>query len=214
MRKIKLKICGLKSPDNTREILRYKPDYVGFIFYRGSPRYVGDQVGWIGEIETEPVTQKVGVFVNEPVEKILEAVSEAGVGSVQLHGNESPEICTALKDQGLGVIKVFSVGEDFSFSDLERYVGRVDHFLFDTHGKFLGGNGIPFDWSLLENYPYEIPFFLSGGIGPDNLVHVKYLHHPMLFAVDVNSRLESGPGIKDAGLIERFMKEYEKIAYD
>lgn len=184
---------------------------MGFIFYTGSPRYVGNQFKWIREIEIGSDTQKVGVFVNEPVKNILETASQTGIEYIQLHGKESPETCSTLKEYGLQVVKVFSVGEDFSFKDMEIYVRWADYFLFDTRGKFVGGNGIPFDWSILEKYPYNIPFFLSGGIGPDNIAHVKYLQHPMLYGVDVNSRLESGPGIKDPGLIDRFMKEFEKI---
>ena len=214
MRKIKLKICGLRSPENAREVLRYKPDYVGFIFYRKSPRYVGNQTGWIREFGAGSPAQKIGVFVNEPVDNMLETVSRTGLGYLQLHGNESPETCAALREKGIRIIKAFSVGNDFSFGVMEKYVGWVDYFLFDTRGKYLGGNGIPFDWSMLEKYPFGIPFFLGGGIGPDNIVHVGYLHHPMLHAVDVNSRLESGPGIKDPGLLDRFMEEFEKIKHD
>ncbi len=158
--------------------------------------------------------RKVGVFVNEPVEKIGNIAGEIGLDYVQLHGDEGPDTCFNLKEKGLQVIKVFSVGENFSFKEMGSYSGVVDYFLFDTKGKYLGGNGIPFDWSLLEKYPYQIPFFLSGGIGIDNIAHVKFFSHPRLYAVDVNSRLESEPGIKDPELLERFMEGFEKICHD
>jgi phosphoribosylanthranilate isomerase len=112
------------------------------------------------------------------------------------------------------VIKAFPVDDKFSFEGIKDYEGVVDFFMFDASGKYLGGNGIPFDWSLLENYPLQVPFFLSGGIGPENIMNVRFLSHPQLFAVDANSRLESGPGVKDPLLLQAFMKEFEKINYD
>jgi phosphoribosylanthranilate isomerase len=214
MGKIKLKICGLRSPENIRETLRFKPDFIGFIFYPRSPRYVGDQIRWIKNLETGNNIQKVGVFVNAPVEIIMEMAAEAGIEYLQLHGGESPDYCRMLKEKGFHMIKVFSVKEGLPFREMKAYVRTVDYFLFDTGGKYLGGNGIAFDWSLLEKYPYEVPFFLSGGIGSDNIGHVRYLHHPMLYAVDVNSKLESKPGFKDTGLLEKFMGEFEKMNHD
>ena len=214
MRKIRLKICGLRLAENIRDILPFKPDFIGFIFYDRSPRHVGENYSWIGDLDTGPAVRKVGVFVNESVDKILKIASETGLEYLQLHGEERPDTCFNLKEKGFQVIKVFSVGKDFSFQEMEAYSGVVDYFLFDTRGKYLGGNGIPFDWSLLEKYPYQVPFFLSGGIGTDNISYVKFLNHPMFYAVDVNSRLESDPGIKDPDLLERFMEEFEKISHD
>jgi phosphoribosylanthranilate isomerase len=214
MRKIRLKICGLRSGENIRDILPFNPDYIGFIFYDRSPRYVGENYSWIGDLDTGPAVRKVGVFVNETVEKMLKIAGASGIEYFQLHGEERPDTCVTLKENGLRIIKVFSAGKDFSFKDMEAYSGVVDYFLFDTRGKYLGGNGIPFDWSLLEKYPYQVPFFLSGGIGIDNISHVKFLSHPMLYAVDVNSRLESEPGIKDPDLLKRFMEEFEIINHD
>lgn len=209
--KIRLKICGLRSPENAGIVLPFHPDYIGFIFYKKSPRYVGDDHRWIRHLDLEGSVQKVGVFVNEPVEKIEEICRQTGINIVQLHGREKPENCAKLREKDFQVIKVFPVSDNFSFDVIEEYTASVDYFLFDASGKYLGGNGIPFDWSLLEKYPLQVPFFLSGGIGPENIGNVYFLDHPELFAVDVNSRLESGPGIKDAGLLKEFMKEFEKI---
>jgi phosphoribosylanthranilate isomerase len=214
MRKIKLKICGVRHPGNAGAVLDIDPDYLGFIFYKKSPRYVGNDYHWIGNFETGPKVGKVGVFVDEPAGNILRISGEVGLDGVQLHGDEKPETCRRLKEGGLQVIKVFSMGSDFSFSALDAYIQDVDFFLFDTKGKYLGGNGIPFDWSLLEHYPRQVPFFLSGGIGTDNIGHVKFLKHPMLYAVDVNSKLESRPGIKDARLLKQFEGEFEKLNHD
>ena len=214
MKKIKLKICGLRSQENIREVLHYQPDFMGFIFFDRSPRFVGENHQWIGELETGPSVRKVGVFVNDTVNNMMKITRETGIDFVQLHGREKPDTCGILKRKGLQVIKVFSVGDHFSFEEMNKYIGRVDFFMFDTRGKYLGGNGIPFDWSLLEKYPYQVPFFLSGGIGIDNIGHVKFLNHPMLYAVDVNSRLESEPGIKDIGLLEKFKEEFEKMSHD
>jgi phosphoribosylanthranilate isomerase len=214
MKRIRLKICGLRTLENIRDVLRYEPDFTGFIFYAQSPRFVKGPYQWIGKLDTGPSVRKVGVFVNDTIENMLKITKEADIEVVQLHGQESRETCMALKQKGLHVIKVFSVGDHFSFEEMRDFPGAVDFFMFDTCGKYLGGNGIPFDWSLLENYPYQVPFFLSGGIGLDNIGHVKFLNHPMLYAVDVNSRLESGPGIKDIGLLGKFIKEFEKLNHD
>jgi phosphoribosylanthranilate isomerase len=214
MRKIKLKICGLRSPENVAAVLSFRPDYIGFIFYKKSPRFVGEDHQWIHKLDSGKAAQKVGVFVNDPVERILAICRDTGIGIVQLHGQEKPEICGELMKNGLQVIKAFLVGDNFSFEEIVAYTAAVDFFLFDASGKYLGGNGIPFDWSLLENYPLQVPFFLSGGIGPENIMNVRFLSHPQLFAVDANSRLESGPGDKDPLLVQAFMNEFEKINYD
>ena len=214
MSKIKLKICGLRLRENADSVLDIHPDFIGFIFYCKSPRYVGNRYEWIRQLEIDSSLKKVGVFVDNPVEDILCVTRDAGLGFVQLHGNESVETCRLLREKGLRVIKVFSIGTNFSFSALRSYIDHVDYFLFDTRGKYLGGNGIPFDWSLLEDYPYQVPFFLSGGIGIDNIGHVKYLNHPLLYAVDVNSKLELEPGVKDPRLLKKFREEFEKLNHD
>lgn len=214
MSRIKLKICGLRSRENVDEVLRIKPDFIGFIFYKSSPRFVGEGYEWIGKLVTDPRTRKVAIFVDDSIENILKITQVSGIDYVQLHGTEKPETCMILRKKGLRVIKVFSVDDHFSFEEMKEYPGTVDFFMFDTRGKYHGGNGIPFDWSLLEKYPYQVPFFLSGGIGIDNIRHVKYLNHPMLYAVDANSRLESMPGIKDSSLLEKFREEFEKMSHD
>ena len=214
MKKIKLKICGLCYSDNVYEVLKINPDFIGFIFYEGSPRFVGNHYGWIRNLNIGPHADKVAVFVNESAERIIEISEKTNVQYIQLHGNEPPELCGELTNKGLKLIKVFSVGEDFSFKMMEYYIGIADYFLFDTKGKYLGGSGISFDWNLIEKYPFNIPFFLSGGIGIENISNIRHLNNPMLFAVDVNSKLESFPGIKDSVKLGKFKEEFEKLHYD
>ena len=186
----------MKYRDNIEEILNVEPDYLGFIFYEKSPRNVGDSVKpeYVRFIRT---VDKIGVFVNAPDDFILEKVEDFGLTGIQLHGEESPGQCDFLRLQGVKVIKVFSVGKkSFDFTELEPYVGKVDYFLFDTKGKHPGGNGVVFDWDILNGYKYDVPFFLSGGISLESLDKLKNFSHPMLHAIDVNSQFESEPGRK------------------
>lgn len=211
MDKLKLKICGLKDTDNIRAVLKYSPDFIGFIFYAKSPRYAGNNPQFLSSVDIPDHITKTGVFVNEPLENIRKIADRFALEAIQLHGDESPEVCALLKKEGTLVIKVFSIGDDFNFNKLDPYKDYVDHFMFDTKGKYFGGNGIPFDWSLLEKYPYSVPFFLSGGIGPDNIDNIKYLKHPSFFAIDINSRIESAPGLKDISKLSGIRKRIDTI---
>lgn len=199
------KICGLKDPANIAAILSdIRPDYAGLIFYRGSSRYVGNLPP-----EQLPVfpaeTKKVGVFVNQSAEEIVQATADYGLQLLQLHGSESAEFCRSIRQTtGLPVIKAFSVGETFDFAKLTDYEPTVDFFLFDTQGKNHGGNGITFNWQLLEDYPFTKPFFLSGGIGTEHAEALKTLSLPALHAIDVNSRFETAPGMKNTALLRDF----------
>ncbi len=142
--------------------------------------------------------KKVGVFVNATTNYIQQVASDYALDILQLHGQEPPQQCAQLKEQGYLITKVFSIGHDtFDFNQLEPYKPLVDYFLFDTQGQQLGGNGVAFDWSKLRQYDNEIPFFLSGGISLDNIEQLKALKHLNLHAVDVNSRFEIEPGLKD-----------------
>lgn len=200
---MKLKICGLRQKNNINSLLQLRPDYLGFIFYKKSKRYAGEI---LDEKFTEKIkgVKKVGVFVDEKIEQVKSTVKYFHLDAVQLHGNESPEFCEILKSEDLEVIKVFSVGNDFDFSVTGKYEGKCHYFLFDTKGDAPGGNGIPFDWNILQKYTGDTPFFLSGGIGPHDAAKINAINHPKLYAVDINSRFEPEPGIKDWSKVAQF----------
>jgi phosphoribosylanthranilate isomerase len=193
---MKLKICGMKYPDNILEVGSLLPDYMGFIFWEKSARYFD------GVIPTLPKsTKKVGVFVNETAAIIAEKVLKYDLQAVQLHGKESVDFCQVLRNQlpkYIEIIKVFSIQDKFDFSVLEPFEAVCDYFLFDTKGRLPGGNGTTFDWKVLENYPSTKPFFLSGGIGLEELEAVKEITKTNLpvYAIDVNSKFEIEPGLK------------------
>lgn len=208
---LKLKICGMRDPDNIREVIRYAPDYLGFIFYMGSPRYVGDHLEQLQKVVIPATIRKVGVFVNEYCSKILQMREKLHFDMVQLHGNEAFTLCEKLKNEGLEVIKVFSVGEAIDFDQMKPYLGYVDYFLFDTKGKNYGGNSIAFDWKLINNYPFQIPFFLGGGIGIENIQEIRAVKSPYFHAVDANSRLETSPALKDIRKVDAFRKQFDQI---
>lgn len=193
---------------NPVEVEALQPDYMGFIFWEKSPRYLN---GVLPSISRK--IKRVGVFVNASVEEILQKVTAYGLQLVQLHGQEPPEVCKKLKDLGIGVIKVFGVEETFDFSILESYEDVCDFYLFDTKGKLPGGNGYAFDWEVLENYPSSKPFFLSGGIGMENIDDILiFLYRPeskYCHAIDVNSRFETKPGLKDIEKLKEFKKRLE-----
>ena len=199
---IRLKVCGMRDAENIRKVSALLPDYMGFIFYRNSKRFVGDT---FKIAEDFPATiKRVGVFVNEVPQEIIRLADKHTLDYVQLHGTESVKQCDELRNHGLGIIKVFTVANDFDFVEVNSYRNSVDYFLFDTKGKDFGGNGVVFDWTVLEKYDQEIPFFLSGGISPDNVAGVRSLKGMNLHALDVNSGVESEVGVKDVMKIREF----------
>ena len=187
---MKVKICGMKFPKNILEIVALQPDYMGFIFYPKSKRFVGENFS-IKSIEKLPKSiKKVGVFVNESVENVLENVSKYKLDAVQLHGNESVETCAIIKEKGIEVIKVFSVDNYFNFEEVLPFEAVSDYFLFDTKTEKYGGSGKIFNWEILDKYTVSKPFFLSGGLGLDNLNTITKITHPALVGLDFNSQLE------------------------
>lgn len=196
----------MKFPDNIRSVAALQPDYLGLIFYPASPRYAIDLN--LNELQMLPLsTKKVGVFVNEDLQKIEEIIQQYQLQAVQLHGSESPEICSALKDK-VEVIKAFGVAENFDFKQLEPYSGKVDYFLFDTKTPVHGGSGKVFNWQILHNYHLNIPFFISGGLSDENIADVLQLKQPAFYGVDLNSRFEIQPGLKD---LEKLSVAFELI---
>lgn len=206
MKNVKLKICGMKEIENIKEISTLNPDYLGFIFWEKSKRNMTlDSIPELNE-----TTKRVGVFVNASIQEIASKINQYQLDIIQLHGNESVIFCKNVKKFGVEVIKVFSMDSNFNFSVVKEYVLAVDYFLFDTKGKLPGGNGITFDWNVLENYHFNVPYFLSGGIGTTEIDGLKeFLKSPAAkkcYAIDVNSRFEKKPGIKNKIKLQKFKK--------
>ena len=215
--KIKLKICGMKFPDNIQEIADLQPDFLGFIFYENSVRnYTENSIIYIPES-----IKKVGVFVNERHEKIIKTIQKYDLNIIQLHGNETESYCLELINQlnhnqlNTKIIKSFLVDDYFVFQTL-NYYQMVDYFLFDTKGILPGGNGTKFNWEILEKYHLEKPYFLSGGIGLDDVSSIKeFLKTPAskhCYALDVNSKFEIEAGLKNKEKVQQFKTQvYESV---
>ncbi len=192
---------------NIAEVAALQPDYLGFIFYEKSPRY------FEGEIPSlSPGIKKVGVFVDEKISKVIDLCKKYSLDVIQLHGNETKEYILDLKGYltllypDVLVWKAFSVDEEFDFSEIKIFENKVDAFLFDTKGKEKGGNGYTFNWEILKNYPSKKPFILSGGIGLEEVDPLREILKTDLpiHAIDVNSKFETAPGLKDAVLLQGF----------
>ena len=203
--RLKLKVCGMNQ--NTAEIASLQPDYLGFIFWKNSKRFFD------GNMPPIPHTiKKVGVFVDETIEIVLQSIQDFNLLLIQLHGNESAEYCAQLKEKAkhVAIIKVFSIKDNFNFDTLLDFEDHCDFYLFDTKGKLPGGNGFAFDWKVLEDYPSTKPYFLSGGIGLDELDSIhEFIKRPearFCHAIDVNSKFEIKPGLKEAAKIKEFKK--------
>jgi phosphoribosylanthranilate isomerase len=192
---IAIKICGMLDADNIEAVAALRPDYIGFIFYKESKRYVGKDFLLSSNFPSK--IKKVGVFVNESMERIKEIIATYQLDFVQLHGGEAVSDCAKLRQEGVGVIKAFSIDSSFDFNTTMPYESVVDYFLFDSKGKLYGGNGVSFDWSLLRNYHQRVPFFLSGGLDEENLQGVENLTSMNLHGLDFNSGVEIAPGQKD-----------------
>lgn len=193
----------MKYQDNINSLSDLMPDYMGFIFYPPSKRFIGldFQKSDLDRIPAE--INKTAVFVNAQLHEVIEFSNLYGMKTIQLHGNESPEFCLDLKNKGFTVFKAFGIDEHFDFSVLTPYTESVDYFLFDTKSSGHGGSGIKFNWELLQNYKLNKPFILSGGLGLENLEEVKQLKHSHFYGVDLNSRFETEPGLKDLSKLKK-----------
>ena len=195
----------MKYPENMEEIALLQPDYLGFIFYEKSPRFFENSIPLL-----DKTIKKVGVFVNATFEQIEEKVIQHNLDLVQLHGTESPEFCALIEFKLVKVIKAFPMDNQFNFKDLERYNNSCSYFLFDTKGQNYGGNGIIFNWAILENYKLDKPYFLSGGIGLENASEIKLFmnkeYAKNCIAIDLNSRFEIQPGLKNQTTLKEFIK--------
>ena len=205
--RLSLKVCGMKH--NTLEVAQLKPDYLGFIFFEKSKRNYDK-----AHIEILPEgIQKVGVFVDASIEFVIDKIKQFQFDVIQLHGSETPEYCKRLQtDSKVELWKVFSIKDHFDFSVLEAYEAVIDKFLFDTKGKEKGGNGHTFDWSVLQDYPSQKPFMLSGGIGLDEISAVNELKKTALplAGIDVNSKFEDEPGLKNIDLLKSLVKDLNR----
>ncbi|MFL5762757.1 MAG: phosphoribosylanthranilate isomerase [Bacteroidia bacterium] len=193
---MKIKICGLKDPENIKHIAALKPDMMGFIFHPGSPRFAGDQL-IIPPIHSS--IKKAGVFVNAAPSYIIDMIGEHGLDLVQLHGNESPALCEVMSHL-VGVIKAFGIDENFDFKTLAPYSESCSYFLFDTKTDLHGGSGQAFDRELLNGYDGSVPFLLSGGVGAEEISNFRP-RIPGFAGFDLNSKFERSPGIKDIELL-------------
>ncbi len=199
----------MTAPGNILKALRLRPDYFGLIFHRSSRRHAFGL-----EPETTAalggMVRFVGVFVNYTEDEIVSLAEEYHLAVLQLHGDESPELCDKLRDRGYEVWKAVGISSAGDFERLGSYVGSVDRFVFDSKSEGRGGSGRKFDWSLLDGYDLPTDFMLGGGIGPENAGLISSLTHPHLAGLDLNSRFELSPGIKDTELLNKFIKQIRK----
>ena len=216
----------MRDARNIREVSQLGVDMIGMIFYPKSPRYVEMQSSHAGiipdyakediNIKSSKSPARVGVFVDDMVQNIVTRVVNYHLDYVQLHGNEPREMCENLRltldpdiRPGIKIIKAISVSDASDIQKYKEYVGAVDLFLFDTKCKTVGGSGQQFDWQVLEQYDGEIPFLLSGGIGPDDASRLHAFHHPKCIGIDLNSRFEIEPGVKDVEKLKGFLNEIQ-----
>ncbi|WP_316789881.1 phosphoribosylanthranilate isomerase [Pedobacter frigoris] len=204
---MKLKICGMKIPENITAVAALQPDYLGFIFFRESKRFIeGLTPSFVSGLPAG--IKKTGVFVNEELNRVVELAVLYGLQTIQLHGDEPPKYCMALRgllaDTGIELVKAFGIDEHFDFHKLDAYANIVDYFLFDTQTAGHGGSGKTFNWTLLDKFKLNKPYFLSGGIGLDQVEQLKEIKDERLYAIDVNSRFEFAPGLKDVDKLIEF----------
>lgn len=198
-----IKVCGMREPDNIRAVETLGIDLMGFIFWPKSSRYVSERPAYL-----PTHCKRVGVFVDEDLEIVRRIADEYALDYIQLHGHESREYCAQLN--GLKLIKAISVSGHDDIATYKTYEGLVDYFLFDTKCPSVGGSGQQFDWSVLSAYDGSTPFLLSGGIGPDDAERVKAFHHSKCIGIDLNSRFELSPGLKDVAALRKFLNEINR----
>ena len=201
-----VKVCGMREPGNVKQVAQLGVDMMGFIFYPKSPRYASHVVA---RSDADRNVCRVGVFVNDSVSMMLDKIYSFSLNAVQMHGNESRELCEQLRAAkgNMKIIKAISVSNAGDIQKYKEYVGAVDLFLFDTKCKTVGGSGEQFDWQVLEQYDGETPFLLSGGIGPDDTERVKSFHHPQCIGIDLNSKFEIEPALKDMEKLKDFLEK-------
>ncbi|MDQ4140612.1 MAG: phosphoribosylanthranilate isomerase [Bacteroidota bacterium] len=207
---LQIKVCGMRDQENISELVALQPDYIGFIFYSKSARYAGEKLQAEVAKQLPASVQKVGVFVNELLETILTTAEKFELQAVQLHGDETPALCAQVRQTGLLVLKAFALSDYFDFQILEAYEGTCDYYLFDTKGPQYGGNGQTFNWEILNNYYLKTPFFLSGGLDIEHAPAIKTGRWPLLRGIDINSRFELEPGLKDILKVKQMLTAFRE----
>ena len=226
MKRIKniVKVCGLRDSENIRQVAALGVDWIGMIFWEKSPRNVTripSHAGIIPDraslspLATNNSPLKVGVFVDEMAQNIITRVVNFQLDLIQLHGHETPTLIRNLRRtladiRPVKVIKAISVSSRDDIAAYKDYADCVDYFLFDTKCPSVGGSGQQFDWSVLDGYDGEVPFLLSGGIGPDDAERVRNFHHPKCIGIDLNSKFETEPAMKDVAAIGKFLNELHR----
>ena len=206
---MKIKVCGLTVSENIQAVDLLGADYLGFIYYSKSKRF--------SSILKEDIeacrAKKVGVFVNSPLNDVLEQINKSALDVIQLHGEESVQYCKELRkyNQEVELIKAIPIQDKRSLKQVEPYLDIANYLLFDTACLSRGGSGVKFDWTILDEYKGTLPFFLSGGLGVEDVMCLKKWKHPFLYGVDVNSRFEIKPGVKDINVLNTFIK---KLRYE
>ena len=199
----------MREPKNIEQVAQLGVDMMGFIFYPKSPRYVSYV---LARSDADRKVCRVGVFVNDSIPEILDKIHSFSLNAVQMHGNESRELCEQLREANgdIKIIKAISVSNAGDIQKYNEYVGAVDYFLFDTKCKTVGGSGQQFDWQILDEYDGDVPFLLSGGIGPEDAFRIRTFHHSQCVGIDLNSRFEIEPGVKDVEMLNKFLNEIKK----
>lgn len=217
MNGLKIKVCGMREAENIEAVAQLPLDMMGFIFYPGSSRAVKNPEQLARHLKKALWPKRiarVGVFVNAEVEEVLNITHDFELDYIQLHGGERPAFCAELQDiwkmtslRRARIIKAFSVGAEIDFKICAPFESFCDYFLFDTQTSGYGGSGTSFEWELLEGYSGQTPFFLSGGIGPDAVAALTRFSHPLWAGIDLNSRFEIAPGVKDASILADFIQK-------
>jgi len=200
-----IKVCGMREANNIRMIEQLPITMMGFIFHPRSPRYINELPEYLPD-----TVKRVGVFVNEDINTVLKLAEKFSLNYIQLHGTETSEYCLSLHSQKINLIKAFSIASEADLEETPRYEGLCDYFLFDTKCDTCGGSGKSFDWSVLSAYQGKTPFLLSGGIAPESVNALKDFRHKSFAGIDLNSRFESMPGVKDVMKLAGFISELIK----
>ncbi len=201
-----IKVCGMRDANNIHAVEQLAIDWMGFIFYEKSPRACNDALTYLPR-----QVERVGVFVNHSLPTITKLILKYKLDIVQLHGQETPALCTQLRQMGVKVIKAMPIANQEDLILASTYEDVVDYLLFDTKSKLGGGSGKQFDWTILNEYSLKTPFLLSGGIGPKSLHALSKFNHPKLVGYDLNSKFEISPGMKSLELLSPFIDELRKL---
>lgn len=204
---LKIKVCGMRETDNILEAVELKPDFMGFIFYNLSPRYTADILDPKITHELPENIKKSGVFVNADFIEITWIARKYSLDLVQLHGNETPDLCRLLTGEGIKVIKALHANENTNFESFSDFIPHTEYFLFDTATSEYGGSGNKFDWKIIDKYHLGHPFFLSGGICENDVKQILEINNPEFYGIDLNSRFEIRPGLKDIKKLRKFISD-------